>query len=109
MKNILLFGAGLSAGHLIQYLDKQAQENDWLIHIVDLHPTNLELYKKKCSRVVTSCFGIDQVEEVSNRIKQADAVISMLPAFMHIEIAKHCITNKKALFTASYVSEDIKA
>ena len=38
-------------------------------------------------------------------IQKADIVISMLPAHLHIEVAKDCITYKKHMVTASYVSD----
>jgi len=38
-------------------------------------------------------------------IQKADIVISMLPAHMHIEVAKDCITFKRHMVTASYVSD----
>ena len=44
-----------------------------------------------------------RVSEISN----ADIVISMLPASMHIIVAKDCVRLKKNLVTASYVSDDI--
>ena len=37
-------------------------------------------------------------------IQQADLVISMLPAHLHIEVAKDCIAYKKHMVTASYIS-----
>jgi len=38
-------------------------------------------------------------------IQKADIVISMLPAHLHIEVARDCIVYKKHMVTASYVSD----
>lgn len=42
-------------------------------------------------------------------IQQVDLVISMLPAHLHIEVAKDCIVFKKHLVTASYISDAMQA
>ena len=39
------------------------------------------------------------------KLAKADIVVSMLPAHLHIEIAKDCITYKKHMVTASYISQ----
>lgn len=40
---------------------------------------------------------------------QADALYSLLPAPMHVGVAKHCLEHGKHLVTASYVSPEMKA
>jgi len=42
-------------------------------------------------------------------IAKADLVISMLPAFMHILVAKDCLEFKKNLLAPSYVSTEVQA
>src|SRR5690606_38381943 len=42
-------------------------------------------------------------------IDEHDIIISMLPAHMHIAVAKDCIRLKKHMVTASYVSKEMKA
>jgi saccharopine dehydrogenase-like NADP-dependent oxidoreductase len=42
-------------------------------------------------------------------ISEADIVVSMLPARLHHLVAKDCLSLKKNLVTASYVSEEMKA
>ena len=42
-------------------------------------------------------------------VKNADIVVSMLPARFHIEVAKDCLTFGKHLVTASYVSAEMQA
>ena len=42
-------------------------------------------------------------------VKNADIVISMLPARFHLEIAKDCLEFKKNLVTASYISKELLA
>ena len=40
-------------------------------------------------------------------MKNADVVVSLLPAPMHPLVANECITNRTNLVTASYVSPEI--
>jgi alpha-aminoadipic semialdehyde synthase len=42
-------------------------------------------------------------------IRESDAVISLLPAPFHPDIAELCIKHKKHLVTASYISPAMKA
>jgi saccharopine dehydrogenase-like NADP-dependent oxidoreductase len=45
------------------------------------------------------------VSQRQDAIQKADIVISMLPAHLHIEVAKDCIAYKKHMVTASYISD----
>ena len=48
-------------------------------------------------------------DQRSVKIAKSDIVVSMLPAFMHIMVAKDCIRLQKNLVTASYVSKQISS
>jgi saccharopine dehydrogenase-like NADP-dependent oxidoreductase len=105
MRQILIIGAGRSASSLIQYLlSKSIKEN---LHLV-IGDLSLALAKKKTNNhpnataIALDIFDKEQREEAINK---ADIVISMLPAHLHIEVAKDCIVYKKSLVTASYVSD----
>ena len=108
MKNILLFGAGKSASVLITYLINNATDNSWHIIIVD---TNKSLIEQK-TKLHPSSTAIEA--NITNDIlrveliKNCDLVISMMPPFLHILIAKDCIVYSKHLLTASYADEQIK-
>lgn len=105
MRNILIIGAGRSASSLISYLlNKSVQENLHLT-IADL---SVELAQRKAAghpNATPIAFNIFDAIQRTSEIKKADIVISMLPAHMHIEVAKDCITYKKHMVTASYISD----
>ena len=109
MRNILIIGAGRSASSLIKYLlDKSDQENLHLI-IGDLL---LPLAQQKTNNHKNaSAIALDIFDEIQRKtqIQKADIVISMLPAHLHIEVAKDCITYRKHLVTASYISDAMQA
>ncbi|HUH52071.1 MAG TPA: saccharopine dehydrogenase C-terminal domain-containing protein [Flavobacterium sp.] len=109
MKKILVIGAGRSASYLIKYLlDKSESENLELI-IADI---SIELALRKINnhpRAKAVILDIYNTEERERTIQNCDLVISMLPAAMHIDVAKDCVKFKKHLVTASYISPEMQA
>jgi saccharopine dehydrogenase-like NADP-dependent oxidoreductase len=104
MRNILIIGAGRSASSLIQYLLNKSKAEHLQLTIADL---SLEMAQKKTQNnpnAVAIELNIQNINDRQREIKKADLVISMLPAHMHIEVAKDCITFEKHLVTASYIS-----
>jgi saccharopine dehydrogenase-like NADP-dependent oxidoreductase len=105
MRNILIIGAGRSASSLIQYLlNKSTQEN---LHLT-IADISLELALRKTNNhqnATAIAFDINNQEQRHAEIAKADIVISMLPAHLHIEVAKDCIIYKKNMVTASYISD----
>lgn len=104
MRNILLFGAGKSASSLIKYLLDKSETENLHLTIADI---NIDLAQKKTNNhknATPIALNIFNETERRSQIESADIVISMLPAHMHIEIAKDCILYKKNMVTASYIS-----
>ncbi|WP_278034211.1 saccharopine dehydrogenase family protein [Flavobacterium nitratireducens] len=105
MRVVLIIGAGRSASSLIQYLLDKSEEEQLQLQIADL---SLELAQKKTNNHPNATpLGLDihNQKQRAEAIQHADIVISMLPAHLHIEIAKDCVLFKKNLVTASYVSD----
>lgn len=104
MRNILIIGAGRSASSLIKYLLDKSEKEQLQLTIADL---SLELAKKKANNHKNARaieFDIFNEKQRHEEIQKATIIISMLPAHMHIEVAKDCITYKKHMVTASYIS-----
>ncbi len=105
MRNILIIGAGRSASSLIQYLLNKSEKENLHLTIADL---SLELAQRKTNNHPNATaiqLDINIENQRHAEIQKADIVISMLPAHMHIEVAKDCIKFKKHMVTASYISE----
>jgi saccharopine dehydrogenase-like NADP-dependent oxidoreductase len=105
MRNILIIGAGRSASSLIKYLLEKSDAENLHLTIGDL---SLELAQCKTgNHHNATAIALDIFNETQRHIEieRADIVISMLPAHMHIEVAKDCITYKKHMVTASYISD----
>ena len=109
MKKILLIGAGRSASSLIQYLLIKAKPLNIELTIADL---NFDLATEKAngnSHARAIEFDIKNKEQRQEEIKRADIVISMLPAFLHTDVAIDCVAFKKSMVTASYISTEMQS
>ncbi len=109
MRKILIIGAGKSSSYLIKYLLDKSQSENLHITIGDLNIANAK--KLIGDHIDTDVIHLDVFNTDSRNaaIQNADIVVSMLPARFHIEVAKDCITYKKHMVTASYVSEEMQA
>lgn len=108
MKLISIIGAGRSASSLITYLLERTAKYDWQIKVYD---QDLDLAKSKIAgHSEASAHQID-IQNKSARvelIQESDIVVSMLPASMHVDVAKECIAYKVPMVTASYVSDEMR-
>jgi saccharopine dehydrogenase-like NADP-dependent oxidoreductase len=109
MRKILIIGAGRSASSLIKYLLDKSEAENLLLTIADLSEAlaNKKTGSHKNARAIS--FDVCNDEQRKQEIQQADIVISMLPAHLHIEVAKDCVFYKKSMITASYISEEMKS
>lgn len=109
MRQILIIGAGRSASSLIQYLLNKSNEENLHLTIGDL---SLELAQRKTNNhpnATAIALDINNEAQRQAEIQKADMVISMLPAHMHIEVAKDCVTFQKNMVTASYISDAMQS
>ena len=105
MREILIIGAGRSASSLIQYLLNKSEAEDLHLIIGDLSLASAQNKTNNHPNATAISLDIFDQNQRKIAIPKADIVISMLPAHLHIEVAKDCITYKKHLVTASYVSD----
>lgn len=106
---ILVVGAGKSTSCLLDYFLEKAQSEHLHLTIGDLHPETIAESIKNheaCSVLKLDIFN----DEARRKLVQGcDIVVSMLPASLHIQVAKDCAAFDKHLVTASYVSEELMA
>lgn len=109
MRNILIFGAGRSASSLIRYLLSKSNEEKLHLTVADLSLNLAKAKTKNHPNATPLALDIFNADERKKAIANASIVISMLPAHLHIEIAKDCLEFKKHLVTASYISDAMQA
>jgi saccharopine dehydrogenase-like NADP-dependent oxidoreductase len=108
MRNILIIGSGKSTSYLLKYLLDKSEKENLFITVGDLNIKNAKTLIGNHPNAKTLSLDVFDTSSRSHAIKNSDIVISMLPAHLHIEVAKDCILYKKHMVTASYVSPEIK-
>lgn len=108
-RQILIIGAGRSASSLIQYLLEKSFSENLHIVVADITQSLAESKVKGHPNASALALDINHQEERRNAVRQADIVVSMLPASMHLEVAKDCIAFGKSMVTASYISPEMKS
>jgi saccharopine dehydrogenase-like NADP-dependent oxidoreductase len=106
-KKIILFGAGRSARHLVSFLVEGASEGKWNVVVADV---NVDHWVKEYGGAVGVNFVSGDAQNADFRqehISHASLVISMLPAFMHLDVVRDCINFHVHVFTPSYVSPQV--
>lgn len=109
VQRVLVLGAGLVAKPLIDdLLDPQRGE-----------PLELEVGTVDVARAETLVGGHDRATvteldvadtvKLAARVEAADAVMSLLPAPLHPQVARLCLDRGRPLVTTSYVSEAMQA
>lgn len=109
MRNILVIGAGRSSSSLITYLLNKSHSENLQITVADV---SIELAKNKVqNRKNGTAIALDILNETERKdaIKNADIVVSMLPAHLHLNVANDCLFFGKNMVTASYISKEMKA
>lgn len=105
MRKILIIGAGRSASSLILYLLNKSEEEHLHLVIGDLSLASAQNKTNNHHNATAIALDVFDENQRGEAIQKADIVISMLPAHLHIEVAKDCIVHKKHMVTASYVSD----
>ena len=106
---ILIVGAGKSSGFAIEYLAKRSESWSAEIWVMD---RQLEPLKEGFGTLpgVTYVTGdVNDAEAMAVLIEPCQWVISLLPASMHMSLAKLAVAAGANFATASYESEEMRA
>jgi saccharopine dehydrogenase-like NADP-dependent oxidoreductase len=109
IQRIVVFGAGKSTSAMIEYLATHEDATGWAVTVLDQDEKALSAKCAPYPNIQAQGADLSDPNTRAHWIQQADVVVSMLPAFMHIEVAKACLTYEKHLVTASYVSPEMAA
>ena len=106
MKQILVFGAGLVAPPLVEYL----------LAVPDFSVIVAAIEESEAKKLVTGhprghavTVDVNDAKTVSRMVADADVVVSLLPAPLTPLVAKAVVDHKKALINTSYVSPQMQA
>lgn len=109
MKRVQIIGAGKSTSVLVDYLLSEAGVHDWRVRVAD---RDLALAKERVAEHPRGeALELDAEDEgrMVELVRQADLVVSMLPADMHGPVALACVHHGKHFVSASYVSPELRA
>jgi saccharopine dehydrogenase-like NADP-dependent oxidoreductase len=110
MRKILILGAGRSASALINYLVRHAGEQQWRLTVADQRPDNArQLIGAGTDVAEAVALNATDPQARASLIAGHDLVISMLPAFMHMDVLKDCLRLKRHVITPSYVPDALWA
>jgi saccharopine dehydrogenase-like NADP-dependent oxidoreductase len=107
MPGILILGAGRSSSSLISYVQQQARIAGWQLTVGD--------YSEEAARERLGANGYGKAIrfDIHNQvlsasvISEADVVVSLMPAHLHVSVAHHCLELGKHLLTASYITHEM--
>lgn len=108
MRKILIIGFGKSASYLLKYLLDKSTSEQLHLTIADIDISKAKKLIKNHANARALKLDVFNDQERATVIKKADIVVSMLPAAFHIVVAKDCVTYRKHMVTASYVSKELQ-
>jgi saccharopine dehydrogenase (NADP+, L-glutamate forming) len=105
MANVLVFGAGRSAGSLLLELSAYCRKHGHVLVVCDAHiPSWLEE-----NGIQHQIFLLDHESSRKKWIEWSDIVLSLMPPALHLSIIHDCIQFRKHFINASYLSPEIEA
>jgi saccharopine dehydrogenase (NADP+, L-glutamate forming) len=107
--SILILGAGRSSSALISYLLKYGAERSIQVTVGDVSLVAAQERIGGNTNGHAIVFDINNKQQSLETIRQSSVVVSLIPAHLHIEVARLCLETGAHLLTASYVSEEMKA
>ncbi len=105
-KKIVILGAGKSSSYLIKYLYSKRFELDININVFsDKYADYLDEFKDINFEII----DINDRNALEELVHKSYIIVSLLPPFMHFEIAKLCSNKGINMITASYLDDKIKS
>ncbi|MCK4613413.1 MAG: saccharopine dehydrogenase NADP-binding domain-containing protein [Thermoplasmata archaeon] len=106
MKKVVVFGAGLVAAPLVEYLLRQP---DFQVTVATRTVSKAEKMVGNATNGKAMAFTIDQEEKLKELVKEHNIAVSLLPYTHHVKVARCCLRHGKHIVTTSYVSDAMKA
>lgn len=104
-KKVTIFGAGLVVKPMVDYLAKK----DYVVTVASRTLSKAEKLAAPHPNVFAIQFLTGNEELMEDLVKNSDLVVSLLPATLHVEVAKKCIEFKTDMVTTSYISPAMRA
>ncbi|MBS3913123.1 MAG: saccharopine dehydrogenase NADP-binding domain-containing protein [Bacteroidetes bacterium] len=109
LKTILVLGIGRSSHYLLDYLQQNAEKNNWKIIACDKNADDVISKTIGMQYISARAINIEDVFELKQAVVESDLVVSLLPPTLHFTVAKVCLELGKHLATASYISPEMQS
>ncbi|KAJ3203898.1 hypothetical protein HDU82_006220 [Entophlyctis luteolus] len=103
---VLLLGSGYVSAPLVDYLLRSSHTT---VTIASNNTQEAKALSAGRVKAPTANLDVQNPSSLSSLIKDHDVVVSFVPASLHPVVAEHCLSNKKHLVTASYISPGMKS
>ncbi|ORZ00118.1 Saccharopine dehydrogenase-domain-containing protein [Syncephalastrum racemosum] len=112
-KEVLLLGSGMVTAPLVRHLMRRPD-----VHVVvasnaveEARALAAQQSAEEGARGTMEAVTLDisNAAQLTSLISKSDIVVSLVPAFLHAQVAQTCIEQKKHMVTASYVSPEMQA
>ncbi|MCD4829218.1 MAG: saccharopine dehydrogenase NADP-binding domain-containing protein [Candidatus Cloacimonetes bacterium] len=104
-KTVTIFGAGLVVKPMVDYLAKQGYN----LVIASRTVSKAEKLAAPHPNATAKQFVATDEAAMEDYIRKSDLVVSLLPASLHVLVAKKCIALGKNMVTTSYISPQMRA
>ncbi|CEP17880.1 hypothetical protein [Parasitella parasitica] len=104
-KTVLLLGSGMVAAPLVEHLAKRPDVN---VVVASNMADEANALVRNYTNAESAPLDISDRLELSRLVSKADVVVSLVPAFLHTQVANVCIEQRKDMVTASYVSKEME-
>jgi saccharopine dehydrogenase-like NADP-dependent oxidoreductase len=101
MPTVVIFGAGMVAKPMVQYLLDQP---GMTVVVATRTVSKAEQMIGGHPQGVAKSLDVEDMAAVEREVEASDLVVSLLPYTYHVAVGKLCIKHKKHLVTTSYVS-----
>ncbi|KAI6014540.1 hypothetical protein PISMIDRAFT_89188 [Pisolithus microcarpus 441] len=105
-KNVLILGSGMVAGPAVEEICKRG---DVELIVASNSIDEAKGLTRHLPNAHARFLDVNDKEEMSRLIAQADIVVSLLPVPLHPSVAELCIRLGKDMVTASYISPAMRA
>ncbi len=103
-KKVTIFGAGLVVKPMVDYLAKHGFD----VTVASRTLSKAEKLAAPHQNVTAKQFNSQDQKAMDAFVEGSDLVVSLLPATMHVQVAKTCIKYKTDMVTASYISPEMR-
>ncbi len=106
MKKILVLGAGFVAGPLVRFF---LEKPDVHVSVADIEPDKAAALAGSHPRARAFALDLKNEAALAREIAAADVTVSLVPYSFHPVVARICLSERKPVVTASYVSDAMRA